>query len=230
MIGLQRLTGMRPQEVCLLRTCDLDMSRPVWVYTPREHKTEHHGRDRRVYFGPRAQEVVRPWIRTETAEYLFSPREAMDQRQGQRRLERRTPLTPSQRARKRKRRPKRAPRDRYDTRAYAHAVAAGCRGAFPHPTLRPPSRVSAEGRTAAEIKGLKEQRALSPAQAEELRDWQRKHHFHPNQLRHNAGTRLRREFGLDVARAVLGHSSPVVTEVYAELDEAKAAEAMARVG
>jgi integrase len=55
-------------------------------------------------------------------------------------------------------------------------------------------------------------------------------HWHPNQLRHNAATRLRREFGLDVARAVLGHSSPVVTELYAELDGAKAAEAMERVG
>jgi integrase len=55
-------------------------------------------------------------------------------------------------------------------------------------------------------------------------------HWHPNQLRHNAATRLRREFGLDAARAVLGHSSPAVTEVYAELDEAKAAEVMGRVG
>lgn len=55
-------------------------------------------------------------------------------------------------------------------------------------------------------------------------------HWHPNQLRHNAATRLRREFGLDVARAVLGHATPVVTEVYAELDGAKAAEAMERMG
>jgi integrase len=54
--------------------------------------------------------------------------------------------------------------------------------------------------------------------------------WHPNQLRHNAATRLRKEFGLDVARAVLGHSSPAVTEVYAELDGAKAAEAMEQVG
>jgi integrase len=54
--------------------------------------------------------------------------------------------------------------------------------------------------------------------------------WHPNQLRHSAATRLRREFGLDVARAVLGHSSPAVTEVYAELDMTKAAEAMERVG
>ena len=54
--------------------------------------------------------------------------------------------------------------------------------------------------------------------------------WHPNQLRHSAATRLRREFGLDVARAVLGHSTPVVTEVYAELDGAKAAETMGRIG
>jgi integrase len=53
--------------------------------------------------------------------------------------------------------------------------------------------------------------------------------WHPHQLRHNAATRLRREFGLDVARAVLGHSSPVVTEVYAELDQTKASEAIARI-
>jgi integrase len=54
--------------------------------------------------------------------------------------------------------------------------------------------------------------------------------WHPHRLRHNAATRLRKEFGLDVARAVLGHSSPAVTEVYAELDGAKAVEAMERVG
>ena len=34
----------------------------------------------------------------------------------------------------------------------------------------------------------------------------------------------------DVARAVLGHSSPVVTEVYAELDGEKAIAAMERIG
>jgi integrase len=54
--------------------------------------------------------------------------------------------------------------------------------------------------------------------------------WHPNQLRHNAATRLRKEFGLDTARAVLGHSSTAVTEVYAELDAEKAAEAMERIG
>ena len=54
MIELQRLTGMRPGEVCIMRTCDLDTSGEVWVYTPEPHKTEHHGKERRIYLGPTA--------------------------------------------------------------------------------------------------------------------------------------------------------------------------------
>jgi hypothetical protein len=38
------------------------------------------------------------------------------------------------------------------------------------------------------------------------------------------------QIGLDVARAVLGHSSPVVTEVYAEPDQANAIDAMGKIG
>ncbi len=52
----------------------------------------------------------------------------------------------------------------------------------------------------------------------------------PNRLRHSAATRLRKEFGLDAARVILGHSSPAVTEVYAEIDREKAAEVMGDVG
>ena len=52
----------------------------------------------------------------------------------------------------------------------------------------------------------------------------------PNQLRHNAATRLRKEYGLEAARTVLGHSSSVVTEVYAEIDQLKAADIMSKIG
>ena len=54
--------------------------------------------------------------------------------------------------------------------------------------------------------------------------------WHPHQLRHNFGTEIRKKHGLDVARVLLGHSSPVVTEVYAELDQAKAIDALMRTG
>ncbi len=213
MIQLQLLTGMRPGEVCQMRTRDVDRSGVLWVYAPESHKTEHHGKLRRVVLGPNAQEVLRPWLRAEASAYLFSPREAMDERQAARRSARKTPLTPSQRSRTRKARPGRSPGEHYDTRAYAHAVAAACSRAFPHPTLSASSGVIS-----------------NPTQRGELAEWERRHHWHPNQLRHNAATRLRKEFGLDTARAVLGHSSTAVTEVYAELDQEKAAEAMSRLG
>jgi integrase len=51
-----------------------------------------------------------------------------------------------------------------------------------------------------------------------------------NQLRHSAATRLRREYGLDLARVIFGHSSPAVTAVYAEVDREKALRVMAEVG
>jgi integrase len=196
MIELQRLSGMRPGEVCSMRTIDVDRSGRIWIYTPESHKTEHHGRERRIYLGPKAQETLRPWLRPELTAYLFSPADAEAERRTEQRENRKTRVQPSQRNRRR-RKPRKAPGERYTVDSYRRAIEYGIKGAN-----REPERG--------------ENRAVP--------------HWHPHQLRHNAATRLRREFGLDVARAVLGHSSPVVTEVYAELDGAKAAEAMERVG
>ncbi|TWT72830.1 hypothetical protein Pla123a_41310 [Posidoniimonas polymericola] len=61
MVRLQRLTGMRPGEVCLARPCDVERSADVWVYRPSSHKTQHRGRERRIYIGQRGQEVLRPY-------------------------------------------------------------------------------------------------------------------------------------------------------------------------
>lgn len=74
MIELLRLTGMRPGEVVQMRTADLDMAGAVWSYVPQKHKTQHHGHERVVYLGPKAQEVLRPWLRADREAYLFSPR------------------------------------------------------------------------------------------------------------------------------------------------------------
>src|SRR5262249_48053301 len=49
MVSLQRLCGCRPQEVCLIRPCDVDSSGEVWVYVPPQHKTEHLGKRRSIY-------------------------------------------------------------------------------------------------------------------------------------------------------------------------------------
>jgi len=55
-------------------------------------------------------------------------------------------------------------------------------------------------------------------------------HWHAHQLRHLRALELKRAAGLDVARAVLGHRSPAITEHYATLDVAKGAEIMAKIG
>jgi site-specific recombinase XerC len=52
----------------------------------------------------------------------------------------------------------------------------------------------------------------------------------PNRLRHRAASFLRKEFGLEAARVILGHTSSAVTEIYAEMDQKKAAEIMGAVG
>jgi integrase len=196
MVELQRLTGMRPQEVCGLRTCDIDTTGPVWIYAPDRHKTQHHGKERRVRIGPRAQAILKPWLRAEPTAFLFSPKEAMEQKWAEMRRNRKTPVQPSQRSRKQAK-PQRSPGDRYEVSSYDHAIVYGIR------------RANKEAK--------KHGRPKIP-------------HWHANQLRHAAATRLRREFGIDVARAVLGHSSVMPTQVYAEQDEAKAMEAMERVG
>jgi integrase len=187
MVELQRLTGMRPSEATIMRTRDLDVSGDVWVYTPHSHKTQHHGKERRVYLGPRAQTILRPWLRTELDAYLFSPRRVMEEKNARRRRDRQTPMTPSQKARKRKQNPRKTPGERYSANSYTHAIATACN------------------------------RAGVPR-------------WSANRLRHNAATRLRREHGLDVARVILGHSSPAVTEVYAEVDHVKAMRVMGTDG
>lgn len=53
----------------------------------------------------------------------------------------------------------------------------------------------------------------------------------PNQLRHNAATHLREEFGIDVAGTILGHSiASSVTAIYAENSAEKAMAAIRRIG
>jgi integrase len=196
MIQLQRYSGMRPGEVCSMRTIDVNTACLPWIYTPESHKTEHHGRERTIPLGPVAREILQPWLRSDLAAYLFSPVEAEEERRTVQRRKRQTPVQPSQRNRRR-RKPKTAPGVKYTKDSYRRAIERGI---------------------------AKANQEIKKTGGVEIPHW------HPNQLRHDAATRLRREFGLDVARAVLGHSSPIVTEVYAELDQAKAAEAMEKVG
>lgn len=93
MARLARLTGMRPTEVCIIRTGDVDTSGPVWLYSPSSHKTEHHGRTRVVCMGPKAQDVLRPYLLRPADVFCFSPRESERRRRQLATEARTTPLS-----------------------------------------------------------------------------------------------------------------------------------------
>jgi len=214
MIQLQDLTGMRPGEVMSLRTVDLDRSGEVWVYRPARHKTQHRGFSRAIPIGPKAQTILTPWIKDDAPQaYVFSPAEAVALRNAEARRRRKSPMTPSQAARRPKARPQRRPRDRYDERTYHTAIERACDRAFPHPVL-------------SEI-GPAE---LTDDQRAELKVWRKAHRWHPNRLRHSAATRIRKAFDLEAAQVVLGHAKADVTQVYAERDLGRAVEVMRQIG
>jgi integrase len=210
LVEVQLLTGARPGEVVLLRACDIDTAGKVWLYRPGRHKTEHHGHGRVIAIGPRAQEVIRPFLKLDVQAYLFAPRDALAERRAELRRNRKTRVQPSQQYR-RKRSPKRAPGEHYTTTSYAHAIRAGIEAAN-------------RARACDACKPLRPEDRCEKCRAAALPHW------HPHQLRHTAATLLRREYGLDVARAVLGHRTPAITDLYAEVDVGRAAEAMARLG
>jgi integrase len=54
MVRVQELCGARPGEVCIMRPCDIEKRRDVWIYRPWTHKTKHRDQVRVIVLGPRA--------------------------------------------------------------------------------------------------------------------------------------------------------------------------------
>ena len=222
MVKLQRLTGMRPGEVVLMRPCDLDISGAVWIYRPSRHKTKWRGKDRTVCLGPQVQAMLKPFLESippsrkrgngkagvapdlfllvasEATVYLFSPARDREMQAKERRSNRKTPLWPSHVAhqnRKRKRRPLRLPRERYDVVSYRCAIFRACDRAF-----LPPKPISqCDDETFAEW-----MERLTPAQKKALAKWQSDNRWHPNQLRHLHATEIRKQFGLGSGAGCVG--------------------------
>lgn len=111
MIRLQRLTGMRPGEVCSIRPGDVERLPEVWIYQPAEHKTMHKDRSRAVHLGPKAQAVLSPYLLRAATAFCFSPAEAAQEVRDRRHEERRTPEgRGNEIGTHRKRKPVRSPR------------------------------------------------------------------------------------------------------------------------
>ena len=119
MVRLQLLTAARPGEVCAIRPRDVDRSQAVWIYQPESHKSEHRGRERAIAIGPRAQEVLTPWLQRGPDNHCFCPAEVVAEH--------------GTSSRGLAVRPK--PGGKYTRHSYRVAVIRACDRAFPHPTI-----------------------------------------------------------------------------------------------
>jgi integrase len=223
MVRFQRLTGCRPSEVCNVRPYDVqrftivterplplfagDRAQPaereldVWEYRPAHHKTKHKNRQRLIPVGPRAREILRPYL----LPLSFTPSAFCFQ-----------PPANTPRA---KHRPGKG---RYTKDTYARAVTRACETAFRMPEhLRERAlRLAKKTATSAELARLRKEAAA----------WRDKHCWSPNQLRHSAATAIRQRYGLDAAQVILGHAEADTTQIYAEADWAKAVQIAREVG
>ncbi|XZE22522.1 tyrosine-type recombinase/integrase [Pirellulaceae bacterium SH449] len=99
--------------------------------------------------------------------------------------------------------PRSRPGYKFTTATYRQSIQRGCEKAFPPP------------------------KGLSKA---EVKKWKAEHVWSPNQLRHSFATSIRKVAGIESAKALLGHSSINVTEIYAEVDREAAKQALRRMG
>ena len=182
LVQLQLHTGARGGELVKMRAIDIDTSGEIWTYQPADHKTAHHGHERTIYVGPKAQRIIRQFLQNRPLDaYLFSPRDAIAEQAVEAPTHRRPGQKPNQV------KTARVVGDYYTRDSYRRAIQRAC------------------------------DKAGIPR-------------WHPHQLRHNAGTFIRKEYGLEAAQIMLGHAHADVTQVYAEVNREKALQLAAEIG
>jgi integrase len=143
---------------------------PGNLYTPASHKTAYRGHSRQIAIGPKAQEILKKYLKRKLDEYCFTPAEATGE--------------------------KRKYKARYNRDSYRRAITRGIK----------------------KHNEDEDNKTKIP-------------HWHPHQLRHTAGTKVRRELGRDAARAFLGHKNPQITDDYAKVQDLNIAnKAAAKLG
>jgi integrase len=212
MMDLQALTGMRSTELCLMTASEIDLTGEVWIYRPgcqhvARFKTENQeGAFRVIALGPRARAILAPYLMRLCP--LLCPK-------GQERRPVTAYLFSPQEAEAIRRaemyRRRKTPINMGNSPG-THRKAC--------PQHQPGEHYDHNSYQRAIC------RAIEAAQKAKVNV----PYFHPHQIRHTAGTRVRSAFGLDHAKAVLGHSDINTTGIYAEIDLQKAIEAAERMG
>lgn len=122
-LEIMYLTGSRPSEVLSLTAGDIDRSGDVWKVDLETHKTAKLGKRRTLFFGPKAQSILAPFLLRPADAYLFSPKEANEEVLARRRAARVTPENYGNRpGTNRKDDPEVQPGDRYCHKIFRRSV------------------------------------------------------------------------------------------------------------
>jgi hypothetical protein len=159
-----------------------------------------------IPLGPRAVEIVREFLTTDTTAYLFNPQSVAH------------PWCVHSTS------------TRYNRRSYRQAVVRACDRAFVHPAqaeLQAALEAAPKGKRRVAMAALREWKR---EHSDELRRWRDAHRWSPLRLRHTTATTIRQQHGLEAAQVVLGHTKADVTQIYAERDLAKARTIIAEIG
>ena len=128
MVRLQLLSGCRPGEVTSMRGRDLTPGEPNWEYRPLSHKNDWRGMSRVIALGPKAQAIVKEFMKPDPEAFLFSPQDTVERLHEARAQQRISKPTPSELGR-RCHAPGRRHRLNYDRRTYRQAIVRACQKA-----------------------------------------------------------------------------------------------------
>nr|MCU0706775.1 tyrosine-type recombinase/integrase [Pirellula sp.] len=128
MVRFQRLVGCRPGELVRIKPSMVNRSGEVWTITLADHKTAHHGKDRVIYVGPRAQAILKRYLLRDADKPCFSPIESERQRLAARHEKRVTPPSCGNRPGTNRiaRKPRKAPGEAFTTGTYARSIRSAC--------------------------------------------------------------------------------------------------------
>ncbi|MBO4541337.1 MAG: tyrosine-type recombinase/integrase [Bacilli bacterium] len=138
MVRLQLSTAARPEEIRIMRECDIDKSDPsLWIYRPSHDKTmgrRKEGKSRKIHLNRKDIEIVRRNFNpNKKGDYVFRPEEAAKEAQ-KIASERLKALYPnSVKSTKKKSETTKKYKPFYSNYCYVQAISRGCeRAGVPH--------------------------------------------------------------------------------------------------
>ena len=147
MVQVQRLASMRPSEACRMKPGEIDTEYTtsegvvIWMYTPGTNKNSWREKKQRgeyvriIPLGKPEQDILAPrLVGKSDTDYLFSPKDTVQERYARDAAKRKSKVQPSQIKRKERntKNPKRKDRNNYDKNSYNRAIQRTINAANKH--------------------------------------------------------------------------------------------------